>query len=368
VLELEGSLVSRNRGDPTRLGPEDMTTLRLVWRCLSALVVVLANVAVVSYLVVERGSPAPMQSALRTHEPVSPVPTPSTTRPSPSTSKRPAPPASSVTDPEPALPAPELPGPTSTVAPVNPPPLVTIPPRTAVPSTSLPTPPSPSPSFAPRLQPGVAVSDPISNTPPSPDFLDSCGLAVYNDSFDCVSQILAAIDHARAGEGLPPMVLPTNWASLTPGQQLFVATDLERTARGLAPLGAVATALEMAADLGVTAGADPTAPFGFPRTEVFSNWAGPVGNPLEAVYYWMYDDGLGSSNIDCSLTHLSGCWGHRHNLLALLPCNLCVMGGAFGTTAVGTTGVAELIVETAGPILVNFTWEGEKPFLPSANP
>ena len=207
-------------------------------------------------------------------------------------------------------------------------------------------------------------ADPASNIAPSTGFLGACGLAAYNDSFACVSEVLGAIDNARVGEGLAPMMLPTNWASLTPGQQLFVATNLERTARGLAPLAAVASALESAAALGVRAGGDPTAPPGFPRTEVLGNWAGPVGNPLEAMYYWMYDDGMGSSNIDCSLSNLSGCWGHRHNLLAPLSCNLCVMGGAFGMSAQGKTGVTELIVETTGPILVNFTWEGERSYLP----
>lgn len=216
------------------------------------------------------------------------------------------------------------------------------------------------------MTPADTDADPASNTPPWPNFLGTCGLTDYNDSFDCVWEVVAAIDNARAGEGLPPFVLPTNWTSLTPGQQLFVATNLERVARGLAPLAAMATALEAAAALAVTAGVDPTAPPGFPQTEVLGNWAGPVANPLEAMYYWMYDDGLGSSNIDCSLSNLSGCWGHRHNLLASLACNLCVMGGAFGTNAQGTTGVTELIVETRGPIFVDFTWATEQAYLPRA--
>jgi len=210
----------------------------------------------------------------------------------------------------------------------------------------------------------VVESDPASNISPSPNFSTACGPAGYNDSFGCILNVVAAIDNARDSEELPSMVLPTNWSSLNPEQQLFVATNLERTARGLAPLIAVATALGPAAALGVTASVDPTAPPGFPHTEVLSNWAGNVGNPLEAVYYWMYDDGLGSPNIDCSLSSLSGCWGHRHNLLAPLACNQCVMGGAFGTTVQGATGVTELIVETAGPIDVDFTWAMEQVYLP----
>jgi hypothetical protein len=37
---------------------------------------------------------------------------------------------------------------------------------------------------------------------------------------------------------------------------------------------------------------------------------------MAAAYQaWMFDDGLGSGNIDCSTHHPSGCWGHRHDVL-----------------------------------------------------
>jgi hypothetical protein len=216
----------------------------------------------------------------------------------------------------------------------------------------------------PSLKRSVAATDPATNIVPSPSFSSACGPAGFNSSFGCVLDVVAAIDNARADEGVPPMVLPTNWSTLDSEQQLFVATNLERTARGLAPLIAVATALGPAAAQGVAASADPTVPPGFPHTQVLGNWAGNVGNPLEAMYYWMYDDGLDSPNIDCSPSALSGCWGHRHNLLAPLACDQCVMGGAFGTTVEGTTGVSELIVETSGPVLVTFTWEEEQSFVP----
>ncbi len=29
----------------------------------------------------------------------------------------------------------------------------------------------------------------------------------------------------------------------------------------------------------------------------------------------MYDDGLGSGNLDCKKGHEQGCWGHRNNIL-----------------------------------------------------
>jgi len=40
-----------------------------------------------------------------------------------------------------------------------------------------------------------------------------------------------------------------------------------------------------------------------------ANWAGGWGNPLGADYAWMYDDGPGSSNLDCRTGFSRGCWG-----------------------------------------------------------
>jgi hypothetical protein len=121
--------------------------------------------------------------------------------------------------------------------------------------------------------------------------------------------VVTAIDNARTLEGLPSMVLPRNWGLLTPAEQIFVATDLERMVRGLAPISAMATVLDAAAAQGAATNADPTVPPGLPWNGGGSNWAGPLGNPLEAIYYWMYDDGFGSSNVDCSLSNLAALVG-----------------------------------------------------------
>jgi hypothetical protein len=43
----------------------------------------------------------------------------------------------------------------------------------------------------------------------------------------------------------------------------------------------------------------------------------------------MYDDGLGSPNVDCTASHRSGCWGHRHDILwAFGPSDVLAMGAA----------------------------------------
>jgi hypothetical protein len=325
-----------------------------------ALVVVLANVLLVTYEMTET-STAPRESALGEFGHAHPVPSTSIADPSRPITIPPAP-----QEPESNTPSTALPTPTSTNPPPVPDPIVTDPPRATLPSSSPPPlpapPPPPAPLPAARVAPAVRFPDPVSNIPPVPNFLAGCGSTAYNDSFDCVWEVVTAIDNARAKERLPSMVLPRNWSSLTAAEQLFVATNLERTVRGLAPLSAMATVLDTAAAQGAAAGADPNVPPGFPWIDVGSNWAGPVGNPLEALYYWMYDDGFGSSNVACSLSNLGACWGHRRNVLLPLPCNLCVMGGAFATTVQRTISVTELIVEADGSLFVDFTWAQEQPY------
>src|SRR5947209_4267490 len=51
----------------------------------------------------------------------------------------------------------------------------------------------------------------------------------------CYDAALADIDYARSLEGLPAMVLPAAFASMDPGRQAFVVTNLERVDRGMRP-------------------------------------------------------------------------------------------------------------------------------------
>ncbi len=228
---------------------------------------------------------------------------------------------------------------------------------TTVPTTSVPT-----PAAAARVvdAPGVLPA----NIVPQPNFLQSCSGSQYDDSFVCVAATLQAIANGRSHEGLPPMVLPRNWSQLSPDQQIFVATNLERTVRGLPALSAMATSLDQAARAGAVQNVDPGPPGGFPYSEWASNWAGAVGNPLEAIYFWMYDDGMGSSNIDCTASNQSGCWGHRQNILMRLSCTECLMGaGWIGTGYRGDPSLTELLVETSGSPAIDFTWQQESAYL-----
>jgi hypothetical protein len=207
-------------------------------------------------------------------------------------------------------------------------------------------------------------AEPPTSVPPSPNFLTSCSARSYDDSSGCIGAALAAIDHGRAAEGLGAMSLPSNWGSLTSQELLFVATDMERTVRGLPALSAMATLLDTAADVGADTGDDPSPPGGFPFSRWGANWAGGVGNPLEAIYYWMYDDGPGSNNADCPPGGGGGCWGHRNVILLPLSCTPCVMGTGFAPTAWGgQPSWAEILVATSGAPATVFSWQQEAPYL-----
>lgn len=241
------------------------------------------------------------------------------------------------------------PGPTTTAAtPSTVPTTTTVPSVVRTPATTLPpATPSPPPTPAPR---GILPpANPSGDIAPSPNFLAVCASSGYDDSAPCVQSTLSAIDSARGTEGLPAMVLPGDWDALTPPEQLFVATNLERTARGLPPLRAMASALDATSQTAAADGDDPAPPASFPALEWGANWAGGLGNPLEAVYLWMYDDGYGSSNLDCRQPGASGCWGHRDNILMALSCHDCVMGTGFSPLGWQHQGAwAELLVDTEG--------------------
>ncbi|MGI0151925.1 MAG: hypothetical protein ACREC5_08320, partial [Thermoplasmata archaeon] len=202
--------------------------------------------------------------------------------------------SSSVTTP------PTIPTTTTVPAPSQPPAAAPTPaPSPAPTSTTVPAPhPSPAPAPPPTVTHGILPPhNPAANIPPQPNFLPSCSGTQYDDSSGCVNTTLEAIANARQAEGLGPMVLPGNWYSLTPQEQLFVSTNLERTARGLPALSAMVSPLDASSAAAAAANDDPEPPGGFGFTQWGSNWAGAVGNPLEAIYFWMYDDGPGSSNV-----------------------------------------------------------------------
>jgi hypothetical protein len=267
--------------------------------------------------------------------------------------------------------APPLSGrrPPATTTTTAPPPPTTVP--TTTPTTVPAVPVEPAPTLPPPPHavsaPGHAIlppNNPPASIAPDPNFLDSCSATGYDNSSGCTQATLAAIDNGRAAEGLPGMGLPSNWSSLTSQEQLYVGTNLERTVRGLPALSSMASALDGAAAAGADTGNDPSPPAGFFFYQWGASWAGGVGNPLEAIYYWMYDDGPGSSNADCTPGHPSGCWGHRDEILLSLSCTPCVMGTGFNPHGWNNQpSWAEILVGTNGSPAADFTWQQEAPFL-----
>lgn len=206
----------------------------------------------------------------------------------------------------------------------------------------------------------------LSNLAPRPAFISGCSAALH--SLACASGELAAIDHARRNEGLPAMRMnPATWARLSPIVQVFIATNLERIARGLVPAAALSRELNAAARVGANDSVDPTLPSwvlpGGSRVRRWgANWAGGL-NPLQADYLWMYDDGVGY-NIECTSPTSPGCWGHRMNiLLASTTAASCegsqpalIMGVGIKLRAYhGSTGIGQLLAATCGGLPTDST-------------
>jgi hypothetical protein len=139
------------------------------------------------------------------------------------------------------------------------------------------------------------------------------------------------------------MTLPTNFAALTVPQQLLVLASLERVDRGENPVLGLATMLNSLAATGAANDTDPLLPnpaIGFET----GNWAGGYGSTLEVNFGWMYDDGLGSPNLDCTQANQSGCWGHRHDIIITELTAPLVMGAALNTTTQFSPSMAEIFI------------------------
>ena len=207
---------------------------------------------------------------------------------------------------------------------------------------------------------------------------------VFTNDVACTNYVLAAINNARTIEGVAPMVLPTNWYTLTTAQQLFVVADLERVDRGLAPYVGLNSALSAEAQHAAQTNSDPGIASGFPIANnaqgipgMGGAWSGGY-DVLTADYVWMYDDGWGgskaaTSNIVCTSTAAAGCWAHREELLGSDPgynpgvgltCANCEMGTGFAIVN-GHASYVDLIEIPKGALPpMTFTWaKNVLPFL-----
>ena len=203
--------------------------------------------------------------------------------------------------------------------------------------------------------PGSADAVTPSNTAPSQ--LYRCDPRSATITAACKRGALADFNRARAKEGLRPLVLPSNFVSLTTIQQLLVLTNLDRRARGLTAFPGLNATLDRYAQTGANRGGDPY----FPpwARQGGSNWASSV-NPFWTEFVWMYDDGIGSGNISCTSTHPSGCWQHRRNVL--LAYTRPIAFGA-GVNAVHGSGVLYL-GEDSHDRTVTWSWASEARYFP----
>lgn len=276
----------------------------------------------------------------------------SPTRPEPQPAAAPAPTDSTVQQ-APGEPADQ--GPSTPPGPASPRPTPTptpAPPRAPTPPRA----PAPMPAHPATTTGIVPPDDPSASIAPSPNFLTSCSFLQYDDSSACVNASLQAIANARAAEGLGPMVLPANWGSLTAQEQLFVATNLERTVRGLEPISAMVAPLDATAQAAASADSDPSVPAVFGFVKWGGNLAGGLGNPLEVIYFWMYDDGPDSVNTNCTATDAAGCWGHRNNILMPISGSNLEIGVGYSPTAFeGAPVWTELLVEGTQPSAIDFS-------------
>jgi hypothetical protein len=207
----------------------------------------------------------------------------------------------------------------------------------------------------------------------------------FTNGVACADYVLQAINHARAVEGIHPMVLPNNWFSLTTPEQLFVVADLERTARGLPAYVGLNSALNADAQHAAATNNDPTVAAGFPMGNDAQGSAGFGGawsggfNVLAADYVWMYDDAwagsaAATSNVACTSAHAAGCWAHRDELLGSDPgfnpgvglgCTTCEMGTGFAMVN-GHGSYVDLIELPKGALPpMTYTWANN--VLPNLN-
>jgi hypothetical protein len=199
---------------------------------------------------------------------------------------------------------------------------------------------------------GPVGANPRSNFPlrslPSPCWSSPTGAA-------CLQASVAFLDSARASLGQPRYALPRDFVSLPAPEQAFVLTNLDRVHYGLAPIPGLTASLDRAAAAGARANTDPQPAAGW--GSYTANWAGGYPNIVLAYEGWMYDDGPGSPNVDCTARNRSGCWGHRHDILwRFASVGALAMGAAARTGSPGASSFAMLLQQQRPGMRPSYTY------------
>jgi len=207
----------------------------------------------------------------------------------------------------------------------------------------------------------IPPNNPPANIKPNPDFFSDCGSGNEIDNSEtCTNAALEATNYARSLENVSAMILPTNYANLTPAEQLFVVANMERVGRGLPEMNGLVSSYNSYCQTGADDDNDPNGPTSNYITWG-SNWAGGYTSVLGANYGWMYMDGPGGDNLDCTQNDTSGCWGHRDNILGDYTSSggTPLMGAASSLSATTSPSLTQLFVEYSGstsqPMV--YTWQ-----------
>jgi ribosomal protein L24E len=180
--------------------------------------------------------------------------------------------------------------------------------------------------------------------------------AKQTDTPACLQAALVSLNAGRASEGLPNVKLPSNFDSLSRIDQLFILINEERVVRGYPPIYGIASILQSDALAGAKASGDPVLTTNVP-TDTLDSFVSIVANndsTIGDVFEWMYDDGYGGTNYDCTTPTSSGCWGHRRNILSTTESNgTVIMGiGSVNSNFAPSTGT---YMETDAAIMVPVT-------------
>jgi hypothetical protein len=163
----------------------------------------------------------------------------------------------------------------------------------------------------------------------------------------CVNGVVYWLDQARASLHQGPYKLPSDFTKLSAAKQAFILVNLDRIHYGLTPITGLTSQLNGWALAGVKNDRDPVS--GDPRLGGTATWAGGLANIETAYESWVYDDGYGSNNLECTSPHAAGCWGHRHAVLwSFGPGGVLAMGAATGRDRSGTPAEAMILVKGTG--------------------
>lgn len=188
------------------------------------------------------------------------------------------------------------------------------------------------------------------------------------ESTACRTAIVNTINQANRAEGAQAIHLPPDYGRLPATERLFVLLNLERLAFHRTPFAGLNADANAVATIGAQRNTDPflanriSLGAGTLSLGWGADWA-TYPTPLTSMFMWVYDDGPGSTNIDCQPGHMTGCWDHRDNILmpwsmgsgTLIPSRNLVAGAA-DVPVNGHRSITLLQVGTSGPAPLTFTW------------